>query len=283
MGGPQTIRVVSLESRQAPAMVRLLERHGCEPLSAPSMREVPLTDQEEAFRFGERLLAGEVDVVVLLTGVGTRLLVEALSTRWPEADVIAALARTRLCCRGPKPVAALKVLGLRPTLVAPEPNTWQELLDVMARELADVTWQGLRVWVQEYGRPTPQLTEALELRGAQVRTVSIYAWAMPLDTGPLETGIRALAERQADAVLFTSGKQADHLLQLATELGCADALLASLREHVLCVSIGPVTSETLRELGLPIDLEPPHPKMGQMVLSVAQDGPRLAAEKRARA
>jgi uroporphyrinogen-III synthase len=282
MGGTQAIRVVSLESRQAPAMVRLLERHGCEPISAPSMREVPLTDQEEAFAFGERLLAGEVDVIVLLTGVGTRLLVEALSTRWPEADVLAALGRARLCCRGPKPVAALKALGLRPTLVAPEPNTWQELHELMARELADLPWQGLRVWVQEYGRPTPQLTEALEARGAQVRSVAIYAWAMPADTGPLEAGIRTLAERNADAVLFTSGKQADHLLQLASELGCADALLASLREHVLCVSIGPVTSDALRELGLPVDLEPPHPKMGQMVLSVAQDGPRLVAQKRGR-
>jgi hypothetical protein len=164
MGGSDAIRVVSLESRQASAMVRLLERHGCEPISAPSMREIPLTDQEEAFAFGERLLASEVDLMVLLTGVGTRLLVEALSTRWPEAEVVAALGRTRLCCRGPKPVAALKALGLRPALVAPEPNTWQELLDVMSPELASA--QGLRVWVQEYGRPTPQLTEALEARGA---------------------------------------------------------------------------------------------------------------------
>jgi uroporphyrinogen-III synthase len=141
-------------------------------------------------------------------------------------------------------------------------------------------WSGLRLWVQEYGRPTPQLIAALEARGANVRTVSIYAWAMPLDTAPLAAGIRTLAERSADAVLFTSGKQVDHLLQLAGELGCADALLSALREYVLCVSIGPVTTEALREHGLPIDLEPPHPKMGQMVMSVAQDARRLLAAKR---
>jgi len=274
------IRVVSLESRQASAMVSLLKRHGCEPISAPSMREIPLEDQKEAFAFGEKLLAGEVDVMVLLTGVGTRLLVEALSTRWPQADVVAALGRTTLCCRGPKPVAALKLLGLRPTLVAPEPNTWQELLDAISADLSHLKWSGLRLWVQEYGRPTPQLIEALEARGANVGTVSIYAWAMPLDTAPLAAGIRTLAERNADAVLFTSGKQVDHLMQLARELGCADALLSALREHVLCVSIGPVTTEALREHGFPIDLEPPHPKMGQMVMSVAQDARRLLAAKR---
>lgn len=283
MAGRDVIRVVSLESRQASALVRLLERHGCEAISAPSMREVPLADQAEALAFGERLLAGEVDVMVLLTGVGTRLLVESLSTRWPQADVVAALGRTTLCCRGPKPVAALKQLGLRPALVAPEPNTWQELLGAIDRELRDLRWKGLRVWVQEYGRPTPQLTLALEARGARVQTVSIYAWAMPLDTAPLAAGIRTLVERKADAVLFTSGKQVDHLLQLARELGCENALIVALHEHVLCVSIGPVTSEALREYGLPIDLEPPHPKMGQMVVSVAQDASRLIAAKRATA
>jgi uroporphyrinogen-III synthase len=246
------------------------------------MREIPLEDQEEAFAFGERLLAGDVDVMVLLTGVGTRLLVESLSTRWPQADVVAALGRTSLCCRGPKPVAALKLLGLKPRLVAPEPNTWHELLQTIDSELRDLSWKGLRVWVQEYGRPTPQLIEGLDARGAAVRTVSIYAWAMPVDTAPLAAGIRTLAERDADAVMFTSGKQVDHLLQLARELGCLDALLSSLREHVLCVSIGPVTSEALREHDLPIDLEPPHPKMGHLAQSIAQDGPRLIAAKRGR-
>jgi uroporphyrinogen-III synthase len=282
MGGSDVIRVVSLESRQATAMARLLERHGCEPISAPSMREIPLEDQAEAFAFGERLMAGEVDVLLLLTGVGTRLLVESLATRWPQADVVAAFGRTTLCCRGPKPVAALKLLGLKPAVVAPEPNTWQELLDVVDRELSALNWSGLRLWVQEYGRSTPQLTAALEARGAKVQTVSIYAWAMPLDTAPLAAGIRVLAERNADAVMFTSGKQVDHLLQLARELGCADALASSLREHVLCVSIGPVTTEALREHGIPIDLEPPHPKMGHMVQSVAQEARRLLAVKRAR-
>jgi uroporphyrinogen-III synthase len=275
------IRVVSLESRQADAMTRLLQRHGCEALSAPSMREIPLEDQTEAFAFGSKLLAGEVDVLVLLTGVGTRLLVEALATRWPQAEVIAALGRTALCCRGPKPVAVLKQLELRPTLVAPEPNTWHELLQVISTELRDRTWPGLRVWVQEYGRPTPQLLEGLAARGANVQTVSIYAWAMPLDTAPLEAGVRALAERKADAVTFTSGKQVDHLLEVARQIGAEDALRASLRDYALCVSIGPVTSEAIREHGLPVDLEPPHPKMGHMVLSIASDARRLISAKRA--
>lgn len=279
MDASAELRVVSLESRHAVEMARLLTRHGCEAISAPSMREIPLADQHEAFDFGTPLLARELDVLVLLTGVGTRILVDALATRWPLPDLLAALERVTLVCRGPKPVAVLKQLGLKPSLVAPEPNTWHELLELIDRELP---LGGLRVVVQEYGRPSPQLVAALQERGAQVQAVSVYGWAMPEDTGPLEAAIKTLALRQADAVLFTSGKQLDHLLELASQLGLEQQLRAALREHVLCVSIGPVTSETMREHGVPVDLEPPHPKMGQLVISVAKEGRALLAAKRER-
>ena len=272
------LQVVSLESRHAAEMARLLERHGCVAVSAPSMREVALADQHEAFAFGQRLLGGEVEVLVLLTGVGTRLLVDALATRWPLPDVLAALGRIPLACRGPKPVAVLKQLGLKARLVAPEPNTWQELVDAIDAEQLPIA--GKRLWVQEYGKPSQQLRAALAERGAHVESVSVYGWEMPIDTAPLEAGIRTLVERRADAVLFTSGTQADHLLGFARQLGCEAELVAALREHVLCVSIGPVTSEALRDCGIPIDLEPPHPKMGQMVVSVAKEGARLVAAKR---
>ena len=274
------LQVVSLESRHATEMARLLERHGCQPISAPSMREVPLADQHEAFAFGQKLLGGEVDVMVLLTGVGTRLLVDALATRWPLANVLAALGGTTLACRGPKPVAVLKQLGIKPALVAPEPNTWQELIGAI--DASQLPISGKRLWIQEYGRPSPQLVAALEQRGARVQSVSVYGWEMPIDTGPLEAGIRTLAERRADVVLFTSGKQLDHLVGFARQLGCEEQLLAALREYVLCVSIGPVTSEALRDWGIPIDLEPPHPKMGQMVTTVAKEGRQLVDAKRAR-
>jgi uroporphyrinogen-III synthase len=275
----EAMRVVSLEARRAGDMARLLERHGCLPISAPAMREIPLTDQHEAFAFGERLLAGECDVMVLLTGVGTRMLVDALSTRWPSEQVLAALGSVPLACRGPKPVAVLKQLGLRPTLVAPEPNTWQDLLAELDRSLPVA---GRRVFVQEYGRPSLQLIAALRERGALVESVSIYGWAMPEDTRPLSAAIDSLLGREVDAIVFTSGQQVEHLRTLALEGDRVDALFAALREHVLCVSIGPVTSEALREQGIPIDLEPVHPKMGHMVSALAKEGPALLAQKRAR-
>ena len=67
------LKVVSLESRRSDDMARMLERYGFTAIAAPSMREVPLDDQVEALAFGDVLLAGQCDVLVLLTGVAERL------------------------------------------------------------------------------------------------------------------------------------------------------------------------------------------------------------------
>jgi len=258
-------------------MLRLLERHGCQGISAPSMREVPLSDQHEAFAFGEELLRGEHEILVLLTGVGTRMLVEALSSRHPQAELLAAIGRCQLVCRGPKPVAALKSLGLKPTLVAPEPNTWQDLVRLMDAELPIA---GRKLVVQEYGRVNEPLLAALRERGAQVRSVGIYAWELPPDTAPLSAAVDVLSRADADVVLFTAAQQLEHLFQIAEREGKADALAAALRAQVVCASIGPVMSEALAARGLPTDLTPEHPKMGHLVQSVVKAGPELVRRKR---
>ena len=142
------LRVVSFESRRSAEMAELIRNYGGEPIQAPSMREVSLTDQREALAFGETLLAGDWDVLILLTGVGTRMLIAALATRWPKDEVVKALGRLTLVCRGPKPIAALKEVGLAPALAVPEPNTWRDLLSEVDLKLAVA---GKRVAVQEYG------------------------------------------------------------------------------------------------------------------------------------
>jgi uroporphyrinogen-III synthase len=261
-------------------MASLLVRHGCIALSAPSMREVPLSDESEVLAFGEHLLAGDCDVLVLLTGVGLRVLVDALATRWPQADVIAALGKTTLVSRGPKPVAVLKTLGLRASAVAPEPNTWRTLLDEISRS---VPVAGKRVAIQEYGRPSPELAAGLRELGAEVTSVAVYAWALPHDLGPLRRAVDILCSAQADVLTVTSGRQIEHLLDTAAQLGKRDALLAALRDDVLVASIGPMATETLQEHGVKADLEPVHPKMGQLVIAVAQQGAEKLASKRAAA
>jgi uroporphyrinogen-III synthase len=59
-----------------------------------------------------------------------------------------------------------------------------------------------------------------------------------------------------------------------------EALLAALATRVVVASIGPMTSESLVDAGLTVDLEPEHPKMGHLVIALARDGARLVDAKR---
>jgi uroporphyrinogen-III synthase len=273
--GP-ALRVVAFESRRAVEMAALIRKQGGDPFVAPSMREVPLAEQPAALAFAHALVAGEVDVLVCLTGVGTRALVDALAPVVPRERVAELLAHVTLVARGPKPVAALRELGLAPAVTVPEPNTWRELLAALD---AGLPIAGKRIAVQEYGAPNPELLAGLEARGAAVTPVPVYRWALPEDLAPLETAIARLAARTVDVVLFTSATQATHLVQVADRLGKRAELQAGLANAVVG-SIGPVCSEALRTTDIAVDYEPTHPKMGPLVTETLRAAPNLLAIKR---
>jgi len=260
------LRVVTFENRQAGPMADLIARYGGVPVAAPALREVPIDENPATFVFADRLIAGDFDIVVFLTGVGTRYLAQAIETRISRETWTAALARTKVVIRGPKPLAPLRELKVRVDLQAPEPNTWHELLAALDAKLPVA---GMRVAVQEYGKPNPELIEGLERRGAVVTRVPVYRWALPEDTAPLRGAIEEIAAGTIGAVLFTSAQQAVHMLGVAAEMGREGDLRATLAARTVVGSIGPTTSEMLREHDLPVDIEPEHPKMGPLVAAVA--------------
>jgi uroporphyrinogen-III synthase len=273
------LRVLSLESRRGPEMAKLIANHGGEAIIAPSMREIPLETNTEALAFGKKLFAGEFDMVIFLTGVGTRALARVVETISPLDQYLAELRKIVVVARGPKPVAVLKEWNVPIAVTAPEPNTWRELLRALDENGAALPLNGRRVAVQEYGVPNPELIAGLAARGAQVTSVPVYEWALPADTGPLRSAITAMARNEIDVILFTTGTQADHLLQIAAEMKEEDAMRRALSRMVVA-SIGPTTSERLREHGIAPDMEPAHPKMGYLVSETAQRSAGILQKKR---
>jgi len=259
--------VLSLESRRAAEMAQLIRKQGGEPFVAPSMREIPLAENQEAFAFAERLFAGEFEMVIFLTGVGTRLMDRVLATRYGDGAMAAALQRVAVVARGPKPVAALREMGVMPAVVAPEPNTWRELLAAIGNR------EEKRIAVQEYGRPSQELLDGLRARGAEVTRVRVYQWDLPEDTQPLRDAVRGLSSGAFDVVLFTTAVQMAHLARVAREEGLEAAVLENLRKCRVC-SIGPSTTEALEEFGVHPAMEPSHPKMGFLVKEAAEGADR---------
>jgi len=269
------LTVAAFESRMAAEIARLIERHGGNPLVSPALREIPLDDNSAALKLGVKLTTERVDLLVLLTGVGTTALFDLLKTRYPWPSIVAALKPTALVARGPKPVAALKAFGLQPTLTVPEPNTWIEVVSTLD-EYRPV--KGLRVAVQEYGMSNPELLEALRQRGAEVFPVPIYRWALPENTGPLKKVLGEIIAENIQVILVTNAAQIDHVMQLLEQDGTAAQFKEACKKMVIA-SIGPTASERLRHYDLPIDFEPSHPKMGVLVKETSEQAHAILGQK----
>src|SRR6266704_1843301 len=264
------LRVVSFEARRADQLATMLARHGAEVVRAPALREERLAASPEALELARRLEAGEVDLVVLLTGVGTRALAAALGAG-PRPGAL--LARTRIVARGPKPLAALRELGIAGAHPVPEPFTWRQVLEVV--DGLGVPQGGL-VAVQEYGAPVPGLVDGLVHRGLRVISVPVYRWALPEDPRPLAAAAAALARGAVDVAVFTNAAQVEHLFRAAAD---PEALRRGVARAVVA-SVGPVCSEALEAHGIAPDLEASPPKMGPLVALVAARARDLVAAKR---
>lgn len=255
------MRVLALESRRAVEIETLIRTRGGDPFVAPSMREIPLQNNAPAFAFMDRLLAGHFDMMIFLTGVGAKILAQAIETRHPPGLFQEALRGLTVVVRGPKPSGVMREWNVPVAAIAGEPNTWREVLAVTADR------PERNIAVQEFGRSSVELLEGLRARGAAVTSVPVYQWDLPEDTGPLRQAVHRLTRGEFDLVLFTAAVQLTHLLQIADQEGTD--ITPALRKTIVA-SIGPTTSEALRDQGIPPDFEPSHPKMGILVTEALQ-------------
>lgn len=270
------LQIAALESRRAEDMARLITRIGGVAHVSPSMREVPIEPNRGAIDFAYRLMTGQVSVVILMTGVGFRYLLRSVEKHVDRQRFLDSLSDVVTICRGPKPAAALKEVGIKPTHRVPEPNTWRELLQTID---ADVAVANQVVGLQEYGITNASLIAGLEARGATVEPVRVYGWEFPEDTTPLEENVRALAAGQRDMLLLTSAHQVVNMLRMAEQLNVVESLRQGLHGTVIA-SIGPTTTQMLEECEIHVDIEPSHVKMGHLVTEAAQRGVTLVESKK---
>lgn len=260
-------RVVTFASRRSAEMGRLIEKNGGRALLAPALREVPLQEPPEFEILVKTLRSDSPVLLILLTGIGTKVLLERLENHLGREVLLKVLSRITVLARGPKPAHALRQCGWSDFLMVPEPNTWRELLEVL--DAAKLPVPGSTTIVQEFGAPHPVLINALKERGAKVLSVPVYRWAMPDDLEPIKTAITELIAGNADVTLWTAAAQIHHVFAVAETMNCAEKLREALAK-TLIGSIGPTTSGVLREHGLTPALEPEHPKMGHLIKACAE-------------
>ena len=252
-------------ARRAEEIGGLLERRGATVLHAPALRIVPLADDTGLHEATLAVIGTPPDTVVATTGIGFRGWMEA-AEGWGEADRLrAALAQAVILARGPKATGSIRAAGLR--------ERWspasESSAEVLQRLLSEGPLHGRRIAVQLHGEPLHDFTDALRHAGATVIPVPVYQWTAPVDTGPLDRLLEAIAAGTVDAVTFTSALAATGLLRRALECGLRDELIGALRGPVAAACVGPVTAGPLLDHGIPATW-PERYRVGALVRHVAE-------------
>lgn len=244
-------RIVVPESRELDLFAAMLEAQGATTLRCPMVAILDLEDDSAALDWLRRLAAGGFDDLVLLTGEGLRRLLGIARRAGIDASVIEALGRLRTVVRGPKPVRALREIGLAPGLTAQAPTTEGVIATLVAEKLA-----GRRVGVQLYpGNPNDLLLDFLRGAGAVPDAVLPYRYASDAETGKVRDIIVAMAAGRVDLIAFTSSPQLRRLADVARESHLEDALKQGMARTRIA-AVGPVVAEAITALGGTVAIMP---------------------------
>jgi uroporphyrinogen-III synthase len=244
-------RTVALaEGRQLEELTHLLEKEGARPLPCPLVNILDAPDRAAVAAWLRDLAAGQFAWVIFMTGEAWRRLLPIAEQEGMREAVLAGLRAARLVCRGPKPVQALREVGLTPYLTVQPPTTEGVLAALRRQEL-----RGQTVGLTLYGQPNKPLEEFLEEAGAIVRPVLPYVYAPAADEERVVDLIHQLDAGAVDAIIFTSSPQVERLFEVATARSLKVALQRGLART--CVAaVGPVVAEDLHQHGVKVSVCP---------------------------
>ncbi|MGM0451193.1 MAG: uroporphyrinogen-III synthase [Pseudomonadota bacterium] len=245
------LRIALPETRQLDVLAQMVERRGAETWRCPLVSILDTPDQGPVRAWLERFNAGSMDDLILLTGEGLRRLSAAAEREGCHDDFVAALGRTRLITRGPKPVNALRELGLKNDLTAEKATTDGVMATLREHEL-----DGRTVGVQLYGEePNKRLTDFLEQKGASVDRVAPYIYADESNRGQVAALAEGLVRGDLDAIAFTSQAQVKRLMEVAEGIGMQPAVIEALNQ-LLVVAVGPIVADKLAQYSVGVDVMP---------------------------
>jgi uroporphyrinogen-III synthase len=122
--------------------------------------------------------------------------------------------------------------------------------------------------------PFPEFLDELRAGGAEVVPIRVYRWKPVPAGGEFDQLIKQLAQRQFDAVTFTSAPAVAATLMRAGDLGISEQLLNALRADVRAMCVGPVTAQPLARLSVPTS-SPQRMRLGALAKHIAEELPVL--------
>lgn len=249
----------------------LFRARGAEVLHGPTLRTVDLSAAERLEAVTLDLIARPPDYLVVTTGMGMRMWLEA-STAWGARDpLLDALRPVRIVARGAKAASAVKGAGLVLWWRAPHETMDEIVVHLREQPVADA-----RVAVQLFDPGEHPSTLALREAARELVEVPVYRWVLPDDDGPARRLVEATVAGHLDAVTFTSQPAVRQMFRIAEGDGLDDRLREAFNGPVLPACIGPVCAEAAREEGIERPVWPEPFRLPAMVRQVTE---RLAGNK----
>ena len=244
-------RIVVPESRELDLFSSMLERFGARVVRCPLIVVRDVADTTELDAWIDRLSQGQHDSIIFYTGEGVTRIWAAAERLGIKAAAFGALAKARKIARGPKPVAALRKLGLGFDVVAEQPTTEGVLALLPALPLG-----GTRIGVQLYPEADDAaLRTALEAAGAAYDPVLPYRYVSDEADERVALVIQEMAAGRVDLIAFTSSPQLRRLTAVAQRLGLS-AELARAFETTKIAAVGPLTADAVNQAGGQTAIQP---------------------------
>ncbi|MBY0382058.1 MAG: uroporphyrinogen-III synthase [Xanthobacteraceae bacterium] len=244
-------RVLILETREEAMFARMLEDQGAEVVKCPMFVIHDAPDPAPVEAWIKRTLAQPLDDLILLTGEGLRRILKVARRLNVENDFVAMLRKARKFARGPKPVRALREIGLEVQSITETPTSEGVITMLSGFDLNDH-----RVGLQLYpDKDHTRLIDAISAFGAGVDMVTPYVYDPQAADENIVTAIGEMAAGRIDAIALTSAAQVRRLVDVAKAHGGEEQLRIGLAQTPIA-SVGPVVSDELKNHGLPTDIYP---------------------------
>jgi uroporphyrinogen-III synthase len=231
--------VVTRALPQAPALAKLLEAKDATAILIPTIEIVPPQSFQPLDKALKKIQSYDWLILTSVNGV------TALRKRMEKAGIDAGLLRPiRICAIGPATKAEIEnQLGLK-VAVMPEEYIAESVVAALRKQVA-----GQNVLLVRAKVARDVIPNELRKAGAEVDVAEAYETILPVNSA---AKLKELLEgERADAVTFASSSTARNFVALLPKNQSPKELL----QGTALASIGPVTSDTLREVGLWVDVE----------------------------
>ncbi len=237
--------LVSRAKPQAGVLSSALRELGCRVIEIPFI-EIRKPSSYQALDAALRNFA-TYDWLILTSVNGIEALFERLAKKKIDTD---ALTHLKIAAIGPATRKAIEQHGLR-VAMTPKEYVAESVVAALRRKV-----KGKRVLLVRAKVARDVIPRELRNAGAEVDVVEAYETVAPRLSAQQLRGLLANKTQRPHAITFTSSSTVKNFVELLG-LRSARAALKKPARHggVHTASIGPVTSATLRDFGLPVDIE----------------------------